>query len=321
MMKPSTLSDARLFLVICTAFLAGQAVPRLANAQPQVIDPTTTSPAEPVQPPDPVPTPTEGMPVITTESGLKYVDIKVGDGAQPPEGGTVKVHYSGWLDDGTLFDSSVKRGQPTSFGLNNVIKGWTEGVGSMKVGGKRKLIVPPELGYGSTDRPGIPANSTLTFEVELLEAPQPPKMTSITGLTEQRSELVIKYWDIVVGTGDTPTAESTIKMHYSLWLEDETLLDSSLTRGEPVTVVTSRLFPGWSEGLLTMKAGGKRRLVLPPTLALGRAPRPARQGRPDLPANSTVIVEVELIEVQSPPAAPGTGEQPKPPAEGTTPQQ
>jgi hypothetical protein len=109
-----------------------------------------------------------------TASGLKYYEIKVGDGPAPAGPSTkVKVHYSGWLTNGTKFDSSVDRGQPTTFGLNQVIRGWTEGVGSMKVGGKRKLIIPFDLAYGASGRPPvIPARATLVFDVELLEIVQ-----------------------------------------------------------------------------------------------------------------------------------------------------
>lgn len=108
-----------------------------------------------------------------TASGLKYVDLVLGSGALPEAGDKITVHYTGWLEDGTKFDSSVDRGQPFSFviGAGKVIKGWDEGVITMKVGGKRKLIIPSELGYGETGTPDgtIPPNATLIFEVELLE--------------------------------------------------------------------------------------------------------------------------------------------------------
>lgn len=104
----------------------------------------------------------------TTPSGLMYFDEVVGNGASPEPTDRVEVHYTGWLLDGSKFDSSVDRGSPTTFGLNDVIKGWTEGLGTMKVGGKRTLIIPPDLAYGSQKKSSIPPNSTLIFDVELL---------------------------------------------------------------------------------------------------------------------------------------------------------
>jgi FKBP-type peptidyl-prolyl cis-trans isomerase len=106
-----------------------------------------------------------------TASGLKYVDQVVGAGDVAVAGTTVSVHYTGWLENGKKFDSSVDRGQPFSFplGAGRVIKGWDEGVQGMKIGGKRKLTIPSDLGYGSRGAGGvIPPNATLIFDVELL---------------------------------------------------------------------------------------------------------------------------------------------------------
>lgn len=110
--------------------------------------------------------------VITTKSGLKYEELKVGTGQEAKSGDTVEVHYTGTLSDGKKFDSSLDRGKPFSFplGKGRVIKGWDEGVAGMKVGGKRKLIIPPDLGYGESGAGNvIPPNAELTFEVELLK--------------------------------------------------------------------------------------------------------------------------------------------------------
>jgi peptidylprolyl isomerase len=112
--------------------------------------------------------------IESTQSGLRFIDQQAGGGstlgARPEQGQNVSVHYTGWLTDGTKFDSSVDRGQPFVFrlGLGQVIRGWDEGVGGMGLGGKRRLIIPPELGYGERGTQGIPPNSTLIFDVELL---------------------------------------------------------------------------------------------------------------------------------------------------------
>jgi len=115
--------------------------------------------------------------VIEMPDGLKYIDTKTGDGATARSGNKVSVHYTGWLSDngakGKKFDSSVDRGQPFQFtlGAKQVIAGWDEGVAGMKVGGKRTLTIPPELGYGARGFAGaIPPNATLIFDVELLQA-------------------------------------------------------------------------------------------------------------------------------------------------------
>jgi peptidylprolyl isomerase len=124
--------------------------------------------------PDPATAQTAGKP-MTTASGLQIIDTKVGTGASPQTGQTCVMHYTGWLYEngakGKKFDSSLDRGQPFEFpiGRGRVIAGWDEGVASMKVGGKRTLIIPAKLGYGERGAPGaIPPNATLLFEVELL---------------------------------------------------------------------------------------------------------------------------------------------------------
>jgi FKBP-type peptidyl-prolyl cis-trans isomerase len=119
----------------------------------------------------PASAPQGGGNTVTTSDGLQYTDDQVGTGAVAEPGKNVSVHYTGWLMNGTKFDSSRDRGQPFSFplGAGRVIKGWDEGVAGMRVGGKRTLIIPPDLGYGSRATGPIPANSTLKFEVELLD--------------------------------------------------------------------------------------------------------------------------------------------------------
>ncbi len=110
--------------------------------------------------------------VIATASGLKYIDLEIGKGRRAELGDTATVHYTGWLKDGTKFDSSLDRHEPFKFriGAGMVIRGWDEGVGTMKKGGKRRLIIPPHLGYGHRGAGRlIPPNATLTFEVELLD--------------------------------------------------------------------------------------------------------------------------------------------------------
>eukprot|EP01026_Neomeris_dumetosa_P039431 TRINITY_DN32356_c0_g2_i12.p2 TRINITY_DN32356_c0_g2~~TRINITY_DN32356_c0_g2_i12.p2 ORF type:complete len:191 (-),score=26.40 TRINITY_DN32356_c0_g2_i12:88-660(-) len=114
--------------------------------------------------------------VVALESGLQYKVLKEGTGESPADTDRVKVHYTGTLIDGSKFDSSVDRGQPATFGVRQVIKGWTEALKLMKVGSKWQLFIPADLAYGETSRPKIPGNSVLVFDVELLEIVEPPKV-------------------------------------------------------------------------------------------------------------------------------------------------
>jgi peptidylprolyl isomerase len=146
-------------LVVLAALLLGSTVAASATAQAK--KPAHKAPAK---------SKSSGK-IVTTKSGLKYEDLEVGKGPSPKSGQTVTVHYTGWLTNGKKFDSSKDHGQPFEFqiGQEQVIKGWDEGVSTMKVGGRRKLTIPPGLAYGERAMgDDIPANSTLVFEVELL---------------------------------------------------------------------------------------------------------------------------------------------------------
>lgn len=274
--------------------------------EPSAKEVEAPAPSKAKRPERPEPAPARDVPaaaqprpdaVEKTASGLEYFDLAVGDGAQPKNGDLVVVDYTGWLEDGTMFDSSFKRPDPFVFplGKGRVIKGWDEGVASMKVGGKRQLIVPGELAYGKRGRPGrIPPDATLIFEVELrdiLVVPEKPQEVS----DFQTTESGLKIHDFVVGDGASPTEGQRVQVHYTGWLTDGTRFDSSLERGQPIDfpLGQGRVIPGWDEGVATMKVGGKRQLYIPFDLAYGESGRP-----PVIPAKSDLIFEVELVGIK-----------------------
>ena len=228
-----------------------------------------------------------------TESGLKYRDIEEGKGELPKSGHTCVVHYTGWLWErdakGKKFDSSVDRRVPFAFhvGMEEVIKGWDEGVLGMKPGGKRELLIPPDLAYGERSVGGvIPPNSTLLFEVELLE-------------TWEKTESGLEYFDTEKGTGAEPKTGQTCVMHYTGWLWRNNAkgkkFDSSVDRDEPFPFPIGRgkVIKGWDEGVATMKVGGKRKLLIPAKLGYG-----ARGAGDAIPPNATLLFEVELLKVK-----------------------
>ena len=232
---------------------------------------------------------------VTTASGLKYIDETIGTGSVPKTGDKVKVHYIGTLEDGTKFDSSRDRNKPFEFtlGVGQVIKGWDEGVSTMKPGGKRNLIIPANLGYGSRTAGKIPPNSTLIFEVELIEVmeafvdtdfslPGPEKVTQ-SGL---RMILHKK------GSGVQPIAGQTVEVHYTGLLETGSKFDSSHDRGRPFSfqLGQGRVIKGWDEAIALMSKGEKRTLIIPPEIGYGN------RAMGKISPNSTLIFEVELID-------------------------
>ena len=240
------------------------------------------------EPPDPNPTPFDELKQVTTDSGLKYWDIKIGEGEPPHPNANVKVTYRAWFPDGALFDSSAHKGYDPFFGRMGVIPGFYEGVWSMRVGGVRRLEIPPELAYGDEGSASrIPPGATLIFEVGLLEATTPPLQTSVKGIEPVISATGLKYWDIVLGEGAQPSPRADVTVHFSSWRADGALLRTTANMDTPVTFRVNRASSGWVEGLASMRVGGKRRLEIPP--ALGHRQKQTR------------IVEVELLDVKPPP--------------------
>jgi len=233
-----------------------------------------------------------------SESGLAWIVLKPGTGTDKPNpDDKVSVHYTGWSADGTMFDSSEVRGRPATFSLNRVIAGWTEGVGMMTKGERRRFWIPGKLAYGDKpQRPGAPAGQ-LTFDVELLDiaaAPVAPKDVAAPPATAKKTASGLAYVELSPGKpgGKKPTAESKVTVHYSGWTKDGKMFDSSVTRGSPATFGLNGVIKGWTEGLQLMTEGAKYRFWIPGVLAYGEKP-----ARPGMPAGQLTF-DVELLAIQ-----------------------
>jgi peptidylprolyl isomerase len=241
-------------------------------------------------------------------------DVIVGDGDEVREGDTVEVQYVGVQLDGTQFDASWDSGQTATFPLDQVIPGWTQGIPGMKVGGRRLLVIPGDLAYGSVEeaaasgRPG----GTLVFAVDVVSIPEHAPVpidvvgdgsgvVGVTGALEERpvvalnsaapaTELVSE--DIIEGDGAEVTETSTLTVQYLGVLLDGTVFDATWDRGaEPATFPLSGVIQGWRQGLLGMHAGGRRLLVVPPALAYGSA------GNGPIGPDQTLVFVVDVLEV------------------------
>ncbi len=344
-----------------------------------------------------------------TASGLEYGFLKKGkDGPPPGRDDTVEVHYTGWLTDGTKFDSSRDRGAPATFGVGGVIPGWTEGLQLMTEGARCKLVIPGNLGYGEAGmQPKIPPNATLVFDVELLKVVRMPKMPPAKAEAQKKLDNGIKWEELKAGTGDavgdkdglalrfaiwktsgelldcserqnnyrisgttsslpmpflgelaklmklgsvlradvpqalfpnagsdtvweleltainklpvfrlldaaktvktqsgleyevlaqgegeSPKATDTVVAHYTGWLTDGTMFDSSHARGVPTPFPLNRVIRGWTEGVQLMKPGSSFLFSIPGDLAYG-----TRGSPPKIPANATLVFLIELKEI------------------------
>ncbi|MGD7651996.1 MAG: FKBP-type peptidyl-prolyl cis-trans isomerase [Verrucomicrobiales bacterium] len=240
-------------------------------------------------------------------SGLYSKVLQQGDGAEKPNAiDTVTVHYSGWTTDGKLFDSSVKRGEPTSFPLNQVIKGWTEGLQLMVTGEKRRFWIPADLAYGENPGGGRPGGM-LVFDVELLDikkAPEPPKTPEDVAKAPDTAETTasgLASRVLSAGTGTVkPSGADVVTIHFSGWNTAGELLQSTVMNGQPAVFPLNQVnIEGWKEGLQLMVAGEKRRLWVPAKLAFGENPPP---GAP----TGDIVFDIELLDVKKAPKPPET---------------
>jgi peptidylprolyl isomerase len=277
--------------------------------QPQETDKKVAAPpaAAEAPPPDPgaIPPPSDvkapPADAEKTPSGLASKVLTKGTGTEHPGAvDLVEVNYTGWTTDGRMFDSSVVRKQPMKFPLNQVIKGWTEGVQLMVQGEKRRFWIPGNLAYGDTPtRPGAPAGM-LVFDIELLstkKAPPPPETPADVAAPPKNAKKTksgLAYKVLKKGTGkEHPKPESTVEVHYSGWTKDGKLFDSSVTRGEPASFPLAGIpLKGWSEGVQLMVPGEKTRFWIPGKLAYGDTP-----SHPGAPAGMLVF-DIELISVK-----------------------
>lgn len=233
----------------------------------------------------------------TTASGLASKILQKGNGTQKPgERDLVTVHYSGWTTDGKLFDSSVQRDEPSSFPLNGVIKGWTEGLQLMVSGEKRRFWIPAELAYGENPGGGRPGG-LLVFEVELLEiekVPEPPEVPEDVAAVPENagktaSGLATRILEKGKGTRH-PKPDDVVEVHYSGWTTDGQLFDSSVLRGQPAQFPLDRVIKGWTEAVQLMCEGETRRLWVPAELAYGETPP---QGAP----KGMLVFDVALLQI------------------------
>ncbi|GAB1449770.1 FKBP-type peptidyl-prolyl cis-trans isomerase [Bacteroidota bacterium] len=235
----------------------------------------------------------------TTASGLKYRVTELGKGKQVEAGDKVTVHYTGKLTNGTKFDSSKDRNQPFSFkvGAGQVIKGWDEGLQLLKVGDKATFVIPPDIAYGQRDMGSIPPNSTLIFDVEVLDTKSAPKILpyDTKGKDTLTTASGLRYINVENGSGEQAVAGKTVRVHYTGYLMDGKIFDSSIERDEPIEFPLGQrmVIPGWEEGIALMKVGDKKRLIIPSELAYG-----ANGAGGVIPPNATLIFDVELVQVK-----------------------
>lgn len=228
-----------------------------------------------------------------TASGLKYKITHHGSGQKINSGDKIYAHYRGKLEDSTLFDESYKRNKPlpVTVGKGMVIKGWDEGLQLLREGDKATFIIPPDIAYGNKERPKIPANSTLIFDIEIVKVgkkwdlPQHDTIKLASGL----QIIPLKTTDNI-----SPEKGDKVIAHYSGYLTNGAMFDASYNRGMPFDFLIGykQVIQGWEEGIDSMHIGDKWQLVVPAKLGYGS------RANGMIPANSTLIFDIELQDVK-----------------------
>lgn len=227
----------------------------------------------------------------TTPTGLKYNITQQGKGKQAKPGDLVYVHYTGTLEDGKKFDSSLDRGEPLMFklGAGMVIKGWDEGISMLTVGSKAKLWIPSNLGYGEKGAGALIApNSNLNFEVELVDAIG----YDTTGIKPQVTASGLKIYKTKTTSNAKPNVGQKVSVHYSGYLLNGTKFDSSVDRFQPFQfdLGKGKVIKGWDEGIALLNIGEAARLVIPAAIAYG-----AQGAGGVIPPNADLIFDVLLL--------------------------
>ena len=244
-----------------------------------------TPPASIPAPPDVAAPPADA---VKTTSGLATKVIKPGGGKDhPTRDDLVTVNYSGWTTDGKMFDSSVARGKPSTFGVGRVIPGFGEGIQLMVAGETRRLWIPESLAYkGQEGRP----KGMLVFDVQLVEIPnRAPSDVKAAPADAKKTTSGIAYKVLKTGTGGRhPKASDKVTVHYTGWTTDGKMFDSSVVRGEPSTFPLDGVIAGWTEGVQLMVVGEKTRFWIPEKLAYKGQSAPY----------GLLVFDVELIKIE-----------------------
>lgn len=237
----------------------------------------------------------------TTPSGVKITEVKAGDGEIAQKGDIMSILYQASFVGGKTFDTQLDPESPYRYrnGRGDVMPGLDEGVRTMRPGARRILIVPPEMAYGKDGLPGtVPPDTWVRFEVELVEIrplPPPPEQWNEAGHDIFTSPSGLQIVDFVVGEGKMPTRKSTVSVMYSAFLDDGTCFDTTYHTGYPLqfSLAERELISGWLEGLLGMREGGQRKIIIPPFLGYGE-----KGYRDVVPPNATLTYDIELVTVQ-----------------------